>query len=182
MKVISAETFLSAIWPSQLLRNETLELRARRQEDGKIEQKFLRSIKEFLRAAKSYGEGWDIYFGISTRFLQGGKKSDCFRTCCVWVDLDKTPKLPDFGEIPPDFVVSSGGGFHVYWMLESPVYVRDNRWKQIEAVNRGLTKKFNGDIMCPDISRILRVPDTFNFKYNPPKKVIANAVLNTKVS
>lgn len=178
MKPIDAESFLSKVWPQSLLRNETLELRVIRREDKSITRKFLRSKAEFLRVAKSYGEGFDIYFGVSTRFMNGGKKKDCFRVGVVWVDFDKTEKLPDFGKIPPDIIVNSGGGFHVYWILENPIYVRDGKWKEIEAVNRGLCKKFKGDEQTIDVSRILRVPDLYNYKYTPPRKVVANAIFD----
>lgn len=176
MKTINSETFLSKIWPSTLLRNETLELRAIHRKDKTIKRKFLKSREEFLKAANSYGEGWDIYFGLSTRYLDGGKKADCYRVNCVWVDLDKTDELPDFGKVPPDIIVNSGGGFHVYWLLDSPAYLREGRHKQIEAVTRALSKRFGGDMTCIDVSRILRVPDLFNYKYIPPRKVVASAV------
>jgi hypothetical protein len=69
--------------------------------------------------------------------------------------------------------VNSGGGFHGYWLLESPFLVREERWKEIEAINRALAKKFHGDINCIDASRILRVPGFNNYKYTPPRKVVA---------
>lgn len=177
MKSINSETFLDKVWPNTLLRNETLELRAKNRKEDLIERKFFKSKQEFLEAAQKYGDGWDIYFGISTRYLKGGKKSDCYRVNCVWVDFDKVTKLPDFGKTPPDMVVDSGAGFHVYWILESPIFVREGRWKEIEAVNRGLVQKLGGDKMCIDISRILRVPDLMNYKYDPPRKVSAESAL-----
>lgn len=175
MTRIDSEEFLNLIWPAPLLRNETLELRAIKRPSGTISRKFVTSSSEFLRVAKTFGVGWDIYFGVCTRFQRGGKKEDCFRVKCVWVDFDKTEKLPDF-KIKPNLVISSGKGFHVYWLLESPIFVRTGRWKEIEAVNRGLAKKLGGDAMAIDIARILRVPDFFNHKYDPPIKVEANVL------
>lgn len=175
MKSLTAETFLTRLWPAKLLRNETLELRAIKRKSGTINRNFFTSIDSFLKAAREYGEGWDIYFGVSTRYLHGGKKQDCYRLKTVWVDFDKVDKLPDFGDLPPDLVVNSGAGFHVYWILEEPIFVRTGRWKEIEAVNRALAKKFGGDPMAIDASRILRVPELYNYKYDPPRKVIASA-------
>lgn len=178
MKPITAEVFLQKVWPFDLLRDESFELRVINREDKTIKREFLKSHKEFLEAARKYGPGYDIYFGISTRFRQGGKKKDCLRCCVVWVDFDKVKTLPDFGKIPPDMVVDSGNGFHVYWILENPIYVKDGRWKEIEAVNRALSKKFGGDPMCIDVSRILRVPGFDNHKYEPTRKVTARALHN----
>lgn len=172
MESITAETFLSLVWPKNLIRFEMLELRAIRRSDNSIRREFLSSQEEFLKKAKSYGEGWDIYFGVSTRFQSGGKKKDCYRIRCVWVDLD-TKDLPDFGEIQPDLVVSSGGGYHLYWIFEDPVYIRGGRWREIEAINRALCKKFKGDIASIDVSRILRLPGTNNYKHEKPRPVKA---------
>jgi len=172
MQAITSEAFLSKIWPRALLRNETLELRAIRREDNSIKRQFLTSVEEFLKSAQKYGIGWDIYFGVSTRFQLGGKKQDCYRVQCLWVDLDKK-KTPSFGDLPPDIIVQSGTGSHLYWLLEEPIFVRTGRWKEIEAVNRALCKKFGGDIASIDVTRILRVPGFSNHKYEPPKEVLA---------
>lgn len=189
MSQLEAADFLSMIWPQSLLRNETLELRAIKRSDGTVSRRFLKSIPEFLSTARSFKDGWDIYYGVSTRFENGGKKQDCYRVGAVWMDLDNISELPNFGKMQPDIVVNSGGGFHTYWVLETPIMVRTGRWKEVEAINRGLikkyshklipvdkTKKFGGDLMTIDITRILRVPGFFNHKYSPPRKVIANAL------
>lgn len=189
MRQIDAVEFLSLVWPQSLIRDETLELRAIHRSDKTVSRRFLKTQSEFLSTAKTFGAGWDIYFGVSTRFKNGGKKQDCSRVGCVWVDFDNIVELPKFGKTPPDLIVNSGGGFHTYWLLETPIYVRTGRWREIEAVNRGLTKKFNqnlkpidktkkfgADIMTIDITRILRVPDFFNHKYEPLRKVQANAL------
>jgi len=183
MKDITAQEFLSKVWPSPLLRNETLELRAiKRGDDKDVQRRFAKSIDEFIKIASTFDSGWDIYFGVSTRHFNRGKKSDCYRIKTVWVDFDKTDKLPDFKKIPPDITVESGGGFHCYWLLEEPIFIKTGRWKEIEAVNRALAKKFSGDRMSIDASRILRVPGFNNHKYDPPRKVKAHAVQNRDLS
>ena len=169
---ISPTSFLQRVWPQNFLRDETLELRAIRRKDNSIKRKFLTSIDEFLTTASEYGDEWDIYFGVSTRFQKGGKKQDCYRIKCVWVDLDK-PETPSFVPVKPDIIVKSGTGSHVYWTLRDPLFIRAGRWKEIEAVNRGLCKKFGGDIASIDVTRILRVPGFKNWKYDPPIEVKA---------
>lgn len=172
MREISQRDFLSAIWPQQLLRFETLELRAIRRADKTIRRKFSTSLDDFIRATKVFHD-CDLYFGVSTRFQQGGKKKDCYRTQAIWMDLDKE-MLPKFAsELKPDLLVNSGNGWHVYWILKSPIYLRTGRWSEVEAVCRGICKKFGGDMRTVDITRILRIPDTFNHKSDPPKPVKA---------
>ncbi|MFO7971627.1 MAG: phage/plasmid primase, P4 family, partial [Desulfobacterales bacterium] len=73
-------------------------------------------------------------------------------------------------------IVHSGGGFHVYFILEEPVEVRDIGF--IESINKGLSEKLGGDPGTQDIGRILRVPGTYNFKqkdkHRPVELIKAN--------
>lgn len=167
--------FLSYIWPRSLLRGETLELRAKEKTSGKIKRQFFTSTTTFLEACQLHQDTHNIYFGVSTRFEHGGKKADCYRTRCVWLDFDK-PDLPTF-EMKPDIIVNSGTGFHVYWLLDSTVFVRSGRWIEIEAINRAIANKYHGDIAAIDVSRVLRMPGTFNHKHNPARQVrVADAL------
>src|ERR1700744_2348927 len=149
MSILNATDFLTRVWPSKLLTNETLELRAIDRENQRIRREFVKSIEEFLERAKKY-DGWEIYFGVSTRFGDTGKKVDCYRVRCVWCDLDSDEKsLEQIKSLKPqpNLIVESGGGYHLYWMLQAPLLVqRDERWSIIEAVNRGLAQRFNGDL------------------------------------
>lgn len=168
--------FLSAVWPRQLLTKETLELRAINRSDGSKKRDFACSIEEFLEKANHLRD-YDVYFGVSTRIgTNGGKKTDCYRLKTVWVDFDGMSMKQLKGLDPkPDIMVDSGGGVHAYWILDHPVLARE-RYKELEAVNRGLSLRFNGDDQAIDISRILRVPGFFNYKYKPARLVKAYAI------
>ncbi len=72
----------------------------------------------------------------------------------------------------PSMMVQSGNGLHVYWTLEralTPAEWLPLSYSLVEAAQRhGL--KF--DSQCTiDSARVLRIPDTFNFKSDPPKQV-----------
>jgi hypothetical protein len=166
---MSPDEFLSCIWPRTLLRGETLELRAKNPITGKISRQFHSSRNTFLESSLKLSRTHNVYFGVSTRFEQGGKKRDCFRTGCVWLDFDG-PVLPKFSD-KPDIIVESGTGFHVYWLLTTSLFVRTGRWTEVEAVNRALAKKYHGDIAAIDVSRVLRVPGTLNHKHTPARLV-----------
>ena len=58
----------------------------------------------------------------------------------------------------------SGGGFHCYWVLNNPIKVDEVGIKKIESINKTLSEKLGGDPGTQDISRVLRIPATFNFK------------------
>lgn len=94
----------------------------------------------------------------------------------AWVDLDKRKLSECQFPVKPDIVVESGRGIHAYWRSPSPMLVKDERWSDLESINRGLCKKLNGDINTIDVTRVLRVPQFFNHKYSPPALVKAYAL------
>jgi hypothetical protein len=183
MTSLTAEEFLALVWPRKLLTNETLELRLRNRNETNpqkaIKRRFASSVEEFLEKAKRYSGTFDVYFALGTRYgMTGGTKRDVYRVNSTWADLDNR-KIKDCAFDPrPDVVVNSGGGVHAYWLLDSPYLIRGEgeRWKPIEAVNRALAQKFDGDRNTIDISRVLRVPGTLNHKFSPPRQVKAFAL------
>jgi putative DNA primase/helicase len=72
----------------------------------------------------------------------------------------------------PTIIIDSGGGYHCYWFLEEP-FILDSLLKQ--EIARSLQERWvtfvGGDKAVHDLARILRVPGTFNYKYDPPRHV-----------
>ncbi|HEU5103127.1 MAG TPA: hypothetical protein VFU22_29100 [Roseiflexaceae bacterium] len=69
----------------------------------------------------------------------------------------------------PSVTIDSGGGYHCYWLLDEP-YVLDSpaareRAKDLQA---GWVALVGGDNDAKDLSRVLRLPGTLSFKYQPP--------------
>ncbi len=73
----------------------------------------------------------------------------------------------------PSVVVDSGGGLHGYWLLREPWLLdSDDARQAAELVQRAWVQQVIGaDPSVHDLTRILRVPGTRNFKYNPPPPV-----------
>lgn len=73
----------------------------------------------------------------------------------------------------PSVVVDSGGGIHCYWLLRDPwVLENDDARLAAEVVQRAWVQQVIGaDKTVHDLVRILRVPGTLNFKYDPPMPV-----------
>jgi hypothetical protein len=118
----------------------------------------------------------NIYFGVATRDGNGGEKKNIIEFPGVWCDVDfkdiSMEKLyPILAAFPlnPSAVASSGGGLHIYWILNEPANLDDA--DRIEGINRRIATALCGDFKSCDAARILRIPDTKNFKYNPPKDV-----------
>jgi hypothetical protein len=73
----------------------------------------------------------------------------------------------------PSVVVDSGGGVHAYWLLREPWLLDiDDTRQAAEVVQRVWVQQVIGaDPTVHDLVRILRVPGTLNFKYDPPPPV-----------
>ncbi len=77
-------------------------------------------------------------------------------------------KLPN----PSALVASGSGGFHAHWILDQPV-PRDE-WLVLAHALAYIIKEsgMHADAQCTiDCARILRVPNTLNYKHEPPKPV-----------
>jgi putative DNA primase/helicase len=117
----------------------------------------------------------NVYFGVATR-AGGGTKEHILNIPAIWIDIDfkdcpkeaAHKKLKAF-PLRPSLVIESGGGYHVYWLLKE-AYTKEDI-EAIEAVNRQLATALYGDLNACDASRILRMPDSTNFKYGPPRPV-----------
>jgi hypothetical protein len=74
--------------------------------------------------------------------------------------------------VQPSVIVASGGGYHCYWLLDEP-FVLDTPEKRQRAVDvqARWTTFVRGDKAAKDIARVLRVPGTLNYKYEPARPV-----------
>jgi hypothetical protein len=74
--------------------------------------------------------------------------------------------------VPPSVLVASGGGFHTYWLLDEPfVLDTDKARERAVDVQARWTRFVGGDKAAKDIARVLRVPGTLNYKYEPARLV-----------
>lgn len=119
----------------------------------------------------------NIYFGCCTRNGGKGTKEACREVVALWLDIDFKDLAGGQAEadktiesmIPPSVVVSSGNGYHIYWLLREPVEAKP---EIIEPYLTGLAQRYNGDPSAAELARILRVPGTFNYKNSGKKPVV----------
>lgn len=71
----------------------------------------------------------------------------------------------------PSVVVSSGGGWHCYWILEEPALVTDENRNEIDQVQKAWVSRVGSDEGAKDLARVLRIPGTVNHKYDPARPV-----------
>lgn len=108
----------------------------------------------------------------------------------IWIDCDvKAGDAKHYDTVPaafdaldafrdkvglpfPSMIVNSGGGLHVYWIADAPM--SPDEWRPYADGLKALLLREG--VKCDtglttDVARILRVPDTLNHKYDPPRKV-----------
>jgi hypothetical protein len=82
-----------------------------------------------------------------------------------------TKFIADSGMPKPSIIVRSGGGLHVYWLLRP---LAREEWRLLANALAEATKKhgLKCDTQCTiDSARVLRVPNTLNYKTAPPLPV-----------
>lgn len=118
--------------------------------------------KKFVVAMRSQRTAMNIkVFAIDIDF-KGGKngydnKEEALKELFRFLKEVKLPK--------PSIIVGSGGGMHVYWVIERPMVQEE--WQPIANQLAAATIQHN--LKCDtqvtiDIARVLRVPGTFNMK------------------
>lgn len=79
--------------------------------------------------------------------------------------------------LPKPTIVNSGRGLHVYWRLSKTVTAEE--WKPVAERIKYLCEEYDFNVdpsRTSDLASILRVPETLNFKDDPPKPVSILAI------
>ena len=115
----------------------------------------------------------------------------------VFADFDFRPKevtgdgKPDFkqfmldlDDLPtPTFVVESGNGWHVYWLLEESIVVndenRDELIKQVEGIHRFLHQHYGSDAGAMDVLRAMRQPG-YEHRKQPEHPFLVSVVIDNE--
>lgn len=127
-----------------------------------ITGKFTADIRKQLVAANITGMEVAMMINSGT-----SRKSDAItRVTAIFADFDEGVmteeqllKLP----IKPHLIVeTSPGKFHVYWRI------KDCDLDQFKRVMKALAVKLASDINICDPTRVMRMPGTYNHKYDPP--------------
>lgn len=97
-----------------------------------------------------------------------GKAYDATWITALWVDIDN-PGEEGYRQLidnmlPPSIIVSSGGGWHGYWLLTEPMSVDESNRDTIKRTLKGMAIASGGDTKVADLARIMRLPGTVNTK------------------
>jgi hypothetical protein len=156
---------------------------------SKPRQTFHETLDECEQAiAGLMGDEYNAYFACSkyetnkSRTQPNAKYIKAF-----WLDIDcgEGKDYPSQGEglaalknfckvtgLPKPTVVNSGRGLHIYWQLSRTITAEE--WKPVAERIKYLCEEYDFHVdpsRTSDLASILRVPETLNFKDDPPKPV-----------
>lgn len=83
--------------------------------------------------------------------------------------LDDLQKFVDYAELPPPIRINSGRGVHAYWIMD--VDIPAVEWRKYAKKFKEICMEAGLKIdpaVTADAARIMRAPDTFNYKTDPP--------------
>ena len=141
-----------------------------------------RDLAEVYAFASRYSDR-NIFFGVAPRLSADVRSAaGCGTLRALFVDLDfkdfagftdpeaeARKRLKAF-PLAPSAVVNSGGGLHAYWLLTVPLDLRRDGAIAGDLLRR-LAAAVGGDLKAAEVARILRLPDSRNYKYDPPRNV-----------
>jgi len=151
---------------------------------------FHESIEAAVADANARADEADVYFGVGlvrSGIKRGrGRAADVRMISSVWADVDfgkpngpadETAALALINRIgqgvKPTILVNSGHGFHCYWVLSEPLTEKKDasEWKASQLAtawsNYVKTQAWASKVSIDsvgDVSRVLRVPGTYNRK------------------
>lgn len=122
---------------------------------------------------------WDhVWVGVTPRQpdqdgVIGGRRENVAPAKVLWADVDLKDR-PDALERlrafrpRPHLVVSSGGGYHAYWLVEEQLDA-----DELHRANKRIAHALGADMQATEPARILRPPGTSNYKaaYGNPRPV-----------
>lgn len=180
--LVQASRHIAALFPAgSLADGEFIELRTFKGKTPGPRAFHRYSANAVCDALRLSARGFDIYVGVAPRRCP---ESDNITTCphkarggkdhigrINWAFVEADVEKPyasieeilarfDSLSIPPDLVVTSGGGAHGYWQLDEPTA----DFARVEKLTRALRKQLGHDPAI-DVSRVLRVAGTVNYKY-----------------
>ena len=178
--MFNKDSFLSAVLPQ-----EGSYCVVGLKKDEKPKQKFVGSIEEIGALSDSLvSGGYDAYYALASFASpkEGRTAVNASHLKSFFIDIDCGVGKPyadqaegitalkkflkDTG-LPKPTIVNSGRGVHAYWILEEAIVSAE--WKPLAEKFKVLCDKHGlaaDPAVTADIARILRIPDTLNFK-NP---------------
>jgi len=121
-------------------------------------------LDQALECVEQYGADNHAYFCPQLFAEKKRKKEYVSLTTNAWSDLDRCN--PDNMLIPPSVVIeSSPNRYQAYWLFDPSTTIDPKDAEDLSKRIAYYHEKTGADTSGWDLTQLLRVPDTFNFKY-----------------
>lgn len=138
--------------------------------------------------------GYESYFTVNGfGDANDNKKEQCTNINAFFIDIDGRKDPEELEKIKlildPSFITETKNGYHVYWLLDEVIYKDEcfgNDWtdavERWEKLEENIVRTLNADKVVKDLTRILRVPNTYYWKKSGDawKKGVENAPFKIK--
>jgi len=126
----------------------------------------------------------DVFVALGTFEGYSRKADDCLFVRSFFIDLDVGEgkeyadkadahtalyKLQGAADLPDPVVIDSGGGIHAYWIMDTDI--PKDEWKPAAEAFKALCLQHIAidPVVTADAARIMRCPETFNYKTGTPR-------------
>ena len=191
---VQATALLEALWLSPRLHHQ-LGAMPREHLGQSFRNVPVDSIPEAVAiAVECVAGGEDVYHACAEYTTSANRRSDNVEsTCAFWMDIDCGEQKAKAGKgytevsqaaaaldsfccaanLPsPTHIVNSGGGLHVYWVVNAPI--ERSIWQEKAAKFKAVAERCGlmaDRSRTSDIASVLRLPGTLNHKYVPARPV-----------
>lgn len=121
-------------------------------------------------------QGYESYFTVNGfKDAPNAQKENCSSLNAFFVDIDGRKDPGELEKIKqrldPTFIIETMNGWHIYWLLDEPIYkagLAPAEWAESvakwEKIEQSIVTTLNADPVVKDLTRILRVPQTYYWK------------------
>ena len=121
-------------------------------------------------------KGYESYFTVNGFGKSPtAQKDQCTNLNSFFVDIDGRKDQAELelikSKLDPTFIIETKNGWHIYWVLDEPIYkeeISPEEWDSSvakwEKIEQSIVTTLNADPVVKDLTRILRVPDTYYWK------------------
>lgn len=120
--------------------------------------------------------GYEAYFTVNGfKDAPDAKREHCSSINAFFIDIDGRKDEKELeaikARLEPTFIIETMRGYHIYWCLDENLYkeeMSETEWAKAlaewEGIEQSVVTALNGDKVVKDLTRILRVPDSYYWK------------------
>jgi hypothetical protein len=153
--------------------------------NGRMANRFAETLDGVLEEIEKFkNKKADVFVALGTFEGYSSKADDCLFVRSFFIDLDVGEgkeyadkadahtalyKLQGAADLPDPVVIDSGGGIHAYWIMDTDI--PKDEWKPAAEAFKALCLQHIAidPVVTADAARIMRCPETFNYKTGTPR-------------